>query len=356
MGEDDVPPFQQFRWRVAAALFAAGVALIVGGAFTDGYAATLLVELGVAFFLVVPLLLAEQALSRQVREVKQASDDQIADLHSELGEVRTSISAVSEELAKIADRTSRAVAERRAEEEAATVAPARAVAANPSRTAVAAALAAARNSEAIRSWRTSRSTGWGLHMAFPARGYLATVGMTLLDPVLAESASDRVPTLEVEFTFPDLSMPEVPRIEWKLYWDDPQKFFEHVDAELRALLGAGRAPDITPDVLLGGLAASLEAALRRRKEFGRNRPWCLIGAAGPWIVSTDGLEHDERGLVIDYATLLSAESGAFPLLPADAPDRDLVADLWPTLGVWIDASDRGAEPWRGAGEQQRRHL
>ncbi|RJK94752.1 hypothetical protein [Vallicoccus soli] len=317
----------QRAWLGAITLVGAG--LVVLGALTRGYASSVFANLGTTVLLAIPLLLMERALERRLARATEQTDRAIDDLGGRVVDVQESLAEVSDRLREAADETARRVAEQRARDGADLVAPARAISDEPTYLSVMGAMEAAERARAIARHRNRGGLSVHVSLSCIDRGFSVTVtrrsNATHLAPVVAHQLLLSVtPTGEGQA-----------RSSCTVWWEPDwsvQECFVEVDRSLRRELGAG-APSVPPDVVLEQLAWGLAVALRRRAALGagaRER-WALRAVIAPgWLVTTEGLEHVERGIVAPMHHLMDA--GAEP--PRDAVDPDVVEQL--SL-VWHEA-------------------
>jgi hypothetical protein len=314
-------------WILVGAITVIGPAVIAIGAVLSesSNASSVLANLGTAMFLAIPLLLVERVLEQRLTEAREETDRTLGNLDGRIGRVQQSVADVSEQLAQVTQRTARLIDERRAAEEADRLAPARAIADEPSFAAVMNALKAAERAKAIARW-TNRGGSWvALSMSFRDRGYAVEISLRdrsfRLPPEFPEQ-------LIVTVSLRDSSLRPVSTL-WKPEMAVEECFVE-IDRALRRELGSA-APEVPPYLVLPRLAGAVGLALRKRTAAGATNSWALIGVVtDTWLVSTTGLEHVLRGVVIPAAQVRSADAQP-PDAPQDLPDRG----EWPY--AWSEA-------------------
>jgi hypothetical protein len=311
------------RWLVTAAITAVGVVLVAVGAALDGdsYTASVLANLGTTVLLAIPLLLVERMLERRVAAAQRDTDKTLGRLGDRIDEVQQSVTEVGERLAEVARRTERRVDERRARDETDLVAPARAIADDPSFTSVMNAWTAAERVKAISTQRRIGGEWTTLMIYFGDRGFTVRIGHQTTGRYSHLTAD----ALVLSVTTEDQSRPSV-GVRWvpDMVVED---LFEQWDVRLRQEWG-GAAPRVPSDLLLARLAAALELALRTKADRGATGGWALIGVVtDDWIVTTHGLEHAMAGLIVPAADL-RADDAEPPAVPADLPQSDRFADVW----------------------------
>jgi hypothetical protein len=95
------------HWLIAG-LVAGGASLVIVGGFTAGYESQVLLEIGSALFLAVPLVLVERLMEGRIRALRQAAEKSIENVRTEVEGVRADVQDARVQI----DALGRATAER----------------------------------------------------------------------------------------------------------------------------------------------------------------------------------------------------------------------------------------------------